>query len=184
MFIEGPGLVQPVDVVLDVLRGVLAAHDSGGRVLELTPVRDHGLPHRELGVLARVVDVVMCVEDPADVADLHAVPRQLASDRHLLRDDSSHAEPLHDLRVAGACVDNDRVELGAEDEVAPGLHPGADPHVAGEDEEARLELDVDQIEHLDLVGHRGSLLSRRSIRRAGRNDANTAVVLWRSACPK
>ena len=36
------------------------------------------------------------------------------------------------------------------------LDAGADAHVPGENEEARLELDVDQVERLDLVGHPSS----------------------------
>src|SRR3990172_6523999 len=47
--------------------------------------------------------------------------------------------------------------IGPEEQVAPGLHARDLPHVAGEDEEARLELDVDQVEQLDLVGHGTSL---------------------------
>ena len=66
-------LVEPVDVMLDVLGRVLAAHDAGRRVLELAAVRDDRLAHRELAVLACVVDVVVRVEDPAHIVDLDAV---------------------------------------------------------------------------------------------------------------
>ena len=78
---------------------------------------------------------------------------ELAPQGHLLRHDARHPERLHDLRMARARVDEDRLGVGAEDQVAPRLHARADAHVAGEHEEARLELDVDQVEHLDLVGH-------------------------------
>ena len=100
-----------------------------------------------------MVDVVVRVQDPADVVDLDPVPRELTPKRHLLRHDPGHPECLHDLGMARAGVDEDRLGVGAEDQVAPCLHARADPHVAGEHEEARLELDVDQIEHLDLVCH-------------------------------
>lgn len=93
------------------------------------------------------------VQDPAHVADLDAVLRELAAQGHLLRHDARHPERLHDLRVARAGVDEDRLRVGAEDEIAPRLHARPDAHVAGEYEETRFELDVDQIEHLDLVGH-------------------------------
>ena len=148
---QGAGRVQPVDVVLHVLGRVLAAHDPGGRVLELAPVRDHRRL-REAVVLPRVVDVVMGVEDPPHVVVLQAETGELVLHRHLLGDDARHPEALHDLRVARARVHEDRV-VAAEDEVPPGLHPGADAHVAGEDEEARFQLDVDQVELLDLEGH-------------------------------
>ena len=150
------GRVQPVDVVLDVFGRVLAAHQPGRGVLELTAVHHDWRRHREAGVLAGVVDVRVRVQDVADVGAVESVLRELRVDPLLLRDEAGHVQSLHDLRVARARVDQDRADRIAEDEHTPGRRDGADPHVAGEHEEAGLELDVDQGEELDLVGrHRG-----------------------------
>ena len=149
--------VQPVDVVLDVLRRILLAHQAGDRVLELLALHDDGRRHREPVVLPRVVDVVVGVQDVADVLGLETVLCELIFQLLLLADPAGHAEPLHDLRVGRTGVHEDGV-VAAQDERAPGLRPGLLPHVAGQNQEARLELDVDQVEELYLESHGWRLL--------------------------
>src|SRR5919201_5704184 len=100
----------------------------------------------------------MRVEDPTDVVQLEAVQRELALDLHLVGDRPDHAESGHDLRVHRAGVDEDRV-VAAEDEEPPRLADDAFAHPAAEAKEARVELDVDQVEQLDLIRHL-PLLSR------------------------
>src|SRR5581483_8909420 len=153
---QGAGGVQPVDVVLDVLRRVLLAHQPGNRVLELAPVHHHRRRQRKAVVLAGVVDVAVGVQHGGDVLDRHAVLRQLVLELHLLRDVPLHAEPAHDLGVAGAGVDEERARRVAEDQDPPRVHPDRSPHVAREHEEARLDLDVDQRQESELVGGHGS----------------------------
>ena len=148
---QRPRRVQAVDVVLDVLGRVLRAHQAGGRELELAP----GHHHRRRGeaiVLAGVVDVRMRVQDPADVAETDAVPGQLALEPLLLGRVADHAQAPHDLRARRAGVHEDRI-ASAEQQVRPGLRPRDDAHLVREHEEARLDVDVHQIEQLDLVAH-------------------------------
>jgi hypothetical protein len=75
-----------------------------------------------------------------------------------------HPEVAHDLRVAEARIDDDR-GLTAEDEKPEHGHLDRRPAVVTQDEEARLELDVSQVEDLDLKTHlrllrSGALLSK------------------------
>jgi hypothetical protein len=104
---------------------------------------------REVVVLARVVDVQMRVQNPAHVLRLETVLRELCLEHLLLADPALHPEAVHDLRVGGARVDENR-GVAAEDQVAEGRHPEANAHVLAEDEEARVELDVDQRQDFDL----------------------------------
>jgi len=106
----------------------------------------------EAGILARVVDVGVRVQDVADVGAVQAVLRQCRVQALSLADVARHVQALHDLGIAGAGVDQDRPLRVAEDQDAPGGHARAHPHVAREHEKARLELDLDQRQELDLVG--------------------------------
>ena len=152
---ERPRRVQPVDVVLHVLRRVLLAHQPGGGVLELAPVHHDRRRHREALVLAGVVDVAVGVEHRGDVPDRDAVRPECVLELHVLVDPALHPEAPHDLGVAGAGVDEDRPRRVAQDQDAPGVHPDRRAHVAAEDEEARLDEDVGQREELDLVRRHG-----------------------------
>ncbi len=144
--------VQPLDEVLDVGLGVLRVHEPRHRVLHLAPVEDDRRRHREAVVLAAVVDVHVGVADVADVADAHAVARELVLDHVLVELEAAHAERLHDRVVAVAGVDHDRV-LPAEDQEAVDGHAAGAAAVAAEHEEARFELDVAVVEQLDFQGH-------------------------------
>src|SRR5712692_2430521 len=99
----------------------------------------------------------MRVQNPAHVLRLETVLRELCLEHLLLADPALHPEAVHDLRVGGARVDENR-GVAAEDQVAEGRHPKANAHVLAEDEEARVELDVDQRQDLDLKTHGFSLL--------------------------
>src|SRR5712692_2489805 len=155
---QRPLRVQPVDEVLDVLGGVLLAHQPGDRVLELTPVDHDRGRAREAVVLAGVVDVKVGVQDPADVLRLQAVAPELALQPLLLGDVAGHPESGHDLRAARPGVDEDRV-VPAEDQVPPRGRPRRNAHVAAEDEKAGFELDVDQVEDFDLESYGSSFES-------------------------
>jgi hypothetical protein len=54
--------VQPLDQVLDVGLGVLRVHQAGDRAFQLAPVDHHGGVHREVVVLAGMVDVQVGVQ--------------------------------------------------------------------------------------------------------------------------
>src|SRR5712691_905323 len=99
----------------------------------------------------------MRVQNPAHVLRLETVLRELCLEHLILADPALHPEAVHDLRVGGARVDENR-RVSAEDQVAEGRHPEANAHVLAEDEEARVELDVDQRQDLDLKTHGSSLL--------------------------
>ena len=153
--------VEAVDQVLDVLRRVLRAHETGDRVLQLAAVDRDGGGVREEVVLARVVDVEMGVQDVADVAHLDPVPGERVVQNLLAGLDPAHPEPFHDLDVPVSGVHEDQVRP-AGDQVRKGGHPRDPSGVARQHQEARVELDVPDVENLDLHAH-ASLLepSRR-----------------------
>jgi hypothetical protein len=166
--------------VLDVRGRVLRARQARGGELELAPV-DHDRRAREPVVLSRVVDVRVRVrvEDPAHVFHRHAVERELVLEPLLLARVADHPEPRHDLGARRAGVDEDGI-VTAEDQVRPGLRPRDDAHVVGEDEEARLDVDVHQVEHLDLVLHRHSSAPERN--RGARAITNAGSVAALVSC--
>ena len=93
-------VVQPVDQVLHVGRRVLLAHQAGDGVLELAAVDDHGRPvHREVRVVAGVVDVQMGVQDVADVLHLQPVLLELPLHPLAVAPPALHAEVAHDRRA-------------------------------------------------------------------------------------
>ena len=146
-------VVQAVDEVLDVGRGVLLAHQARDRVLELAAVDDDGRPvHRELVVVAGVVDVQMGVQDVADVLHLEAVLGELLLHALLVAPPAGHAEVAHDRRIAEARVDDDR-GLAAGDEEAERRHLLRLSGLERQHEEARVELDVAQVEDLHFETH-------------------------------
>src|SRR3954454_1720434 len=150
-------VVQAVDEVLDVGRRVLLAHQARGGVLELAPVDDHrGAVHRELVVVARVVDVQVRVQDVADVLHLQPVLVELLLHALAVAPPALHAEVAHDGRIGEAGVDDDR-RLAAEDEEAERRHLLPPAGILGEDEEARVELDVAEVEDLHFETHCASL---------------------------
>ena len=103
-----PG-VQAVDQVLDVLRRILGAHETGDRVLELPAVDRDRRRVREEVVPARVVDVEVGVQDVADVAHLHTVPGQRVVQHLLACLDPAHAEAFHDLDVPVSGIHENQV---------------------------------------------------------------------------
>jgi hypothetical protein len=146
-------VVQPVDEVLHVGRRVLLAHQAGDGVLELAAVDHHGRPvHREVRVVAGVVDVQMGVQDVAHVLHLQPVLLELALHPLAVAPPALHAEVAHDRRLAEARVDHDR-RLPADDEEAERRHLLPAPGILCEDEEARVQLDVAQVEDLHLETH-------------------------------
>ena len=158
--------------MLDVGRGVLLAHQARDRVLELAAVDDDGGPvHRELVVVAGVVDVQMGVQDVADVLHLEAVLGELLLHALLVAPPAGHAEVAHDRRVAEARVDDDR-RLAAGDEEAERRDLLRLSGLEREHEEARVELDVAQVEDLHFETHAlllgGWMRSGSTIRRARR----------------
>ena len=87
--------------------------------------------------------------------------RELVLDHVLVELEAPHAEALHDLVRAIAGVDHDRV--GAPEDEEPERRDAARaPAVAPEHEEARFELDVAVVEHLDFERHGRSPLSLSS----------------------
>src|SRR5262249_60742388 len=97
--------------------------------------------------------LVVRVQDEARVLGPEAMRRELVLELLLFADPAGHAEPLHDLGARRSGVDKDGI-VTAQDERAPGLRTRLLPHVARENQEARLELDVDQVEKIDLECHR------------------------------
>ena len=83
--------------------------------------------------------------------------RELVLELHLLGHVAGHAQPVHDLGVARAGVDKDGL-LAAEDEEPERRDLRSHPHVAPEHQEARLDVDVDEAQKLDLQGHANSPL--------------------------
>ena len=76
-----------------------------------------------------MVDVQVRVQDPANVTRSQVVLRQLVLELHLLGHVAGHPEPLHDLGVARARVDEDGL-LAAENQEAECRNTRPDPHVA------------------------------------------------------
>ena len=152
------GRVQPVDEMLDVLGGILLAHQARDGELQLTPVDHDRRPDREAVVLAGVIDVQVGVQDPPDVIGRQVELRELVLQLHLLGHVPGHAQPLHDSGVAGAGVDEDGL-LPAEDQEPECRDPLPYPHVAPEHQETGLDVDVDEAEKLDLQGHANSPLA-------------------------
>src|SRR5439155_22094584 len=144
--------VQAVDEMLDVFGGILLAHQTRYRVLELAAVDDHRRRVGEAVVLTGVVDVQVRVQNPAHVLRRKAEVGELRLEHLLFRDPALHAEPVHDLRALRAGVDHDRV-LAAEDQEAERRRFDANSHVAGQHQEARVELDVDEVQEFDLERH-------------------------------
>jgi hypothetical protein len=162
------GVVQPVDEVLHVGRRILLPHEAGDGVLQLAAVDDHrGRVHREVVVVAGVVDVQVRVQDVAHVVHPHPVALELPLHPLPVAPPALHAQVAHDRRVAEARVDDHR-RLAARDEEPErrDLLPAAG--VLSQHEEARVQLDVAQVEHLDLEAHVVSLRARTapSLRRA------------------
>jgi hypothetical protein len=127
-------------------------HQARDGVFQLAPVDDHRGVHREVVVLARVVDVQMGVQHVAHVAHPDAMVGQLPFDHVLVELQAAHPQRLHDRVVAVAGVDDDGV-APAEDEKAVDRHAPGAPAIAPEDEEARFELDVAVVEHPDFQSH-------------------------------
>ena len=163
--------MEPVDQVLDVLGRVLLAHQTGDRELELTAIDHDSRRGREAVVLAGVIDVQMGVQDPADVAGRQVVFLQLVIELHLLGHVAGHAQPLHDLGMARSGVDDDRLVAKDQEPERRDLRTYA--HVAPEYEEARLDVDVDEAQKLDLEGH-APLLSAVGDMRTGIRPAACA----------
>src|SRR6185295_10960601 len=87
-----------------------------------------------------------------DVLHLEAVLSELLLHALLVAPPAGHAEVAHDRRVAEARVDDDR-DLAARDEEAERRHLLRLAGLERQHEEARVELDVAQVEDLHFETH-------------------------------
>jgi len=107
-----------------------------------------------------MVNVQVGVEDPPDVGLVQPMPGELLVEPLVAAVETLHPEVAHDLGAAKAGVDQNR-RLAAQDQEAEHRHLNAEAAVVPKHEEARLKLDVAQVEHLDLNAHTRSYSSRR-----------------------
>ena len=158
--------VQPLDQVLDIGLRVLRMHQARDRTLQLPPVHDDRRVHREMIVLAGMIDVCVRMTDVPHVPDLDAVFGKLVLDHVLVVLQPAHPERFHDRVVAIAGIDDDRI-AATDDQEAVHRHPFGPSTSATEHEKARFELDIAEVEHLDFQRHpSGSLCHSRYTRLA------------------
>jgi hypothetical protein len=154
----------------------LLAHQPGHRELQLAAVDDHDGVHRELRVLAGVIDVQMGVQDEPNVGLLHPMLGELLLHALLAVVEALHPQVAHDLGMAESRIDDDR-GLTAADQKPEYGYLDRHPAVVPQDEEARLEFDVPQVEDLDLKTHLPSLRSSALLSKRGSPDSRRSRVL-------
>ena len=141
--------VKPLDQVLDIRLGILRVHETGHGAFKFTPVDDHRGVHREVIVLAGMVDMQMRVDDVADIAGFQAMPGELVLDHVVMGLKTPHPQAFHDRVVAISGVDHDGM-ASAQNQEAVDRHPRNPPAMVSEHQKTVLELDVTIIEQMDL----------------------------------
>ena len=125
--------VQALDQMLDVGLRILRMHQAGNRAFQLAAV-DHGRGvHREVIVLAGMIDVQMGVQDVSDITGLEVVAGELVFDHVLMELQPAHAEAFHDRIVAIAGVHEDRPRA-AEDKITIDRDTGRPSAIVAKDE--------------------------------------------------
>ena len=149
---HGLRFVDALDQMEDVGFGVLRIHDAGYRKFHLAPVDDDGGVHREVIVLAGMVNVQVRVHDVADVPRLQPMVCQLVFDHVSMVLEPSHSEGFHDGVVAIPGIDQDRIFAARYQESTDrhATHPTA---IVAQHEKRGLKLDVAVVENVDLKCH-------------------------------
>ena len=138
--------------MLDIGLGILRMHETRDGAFQLTAVHHDRRIHREMIILAGMIDVRVRVANIADIADFHAVARELVLDHVLVVLQTAHSERFHDRVVTIAGIDDDRI-LPAKDQKAIDRHTFRPPAAATQHEEARLQLDIAEVQHFDFQRH-------------------------------
>ena len=144
--------MQAIDQMLDVRRRILRVLQARDRIFELAPVDDDRRVHREVIVLAGVIDMQVRMGDIANVTHFHAMSRELVLDHVLMILESAHPQRLHDLVGAKTRI-HEHGMRAAENQESKGVDALRSSAILAEHEEACFQLDIAKVEDLDFQRH-------------------------------